>query len=209
MHKPVAGVWDVPAGGTTQALIITAACFFLGGIAGCILASKVDGAAADSLNTYISAFLAAAGTGGVEAPALLPLLWEVARWPLITMLLGFTALGLLGIPILFAVRGFLFSFAIASFVRMFGAMGGLLAFLIFGLSGVVAVPALFILGVQGLNASRCLAGKALGEGKSRSPYGKRYFLRCGMCAAAFTVCVVLEYLVVPSMVTALSGILPG
>ena len=39
---------------------------------------------------------------------------------LLALLLGFTALGLLGLPLLFAVRGFLLAFSIASFVRLFG-----------------------------------------------------------------------------------------
>ncbi len=209
MRRTVAGIWDVPADGAAPALIVLAASFFLGAAAGCILASRVDGDALEGLGSYISAFLAASGAGEVTAPALLPLLWETLRWPLITAVLGFTALGLLGIPILFAVRGFLLSFAAASFVKVLGGTGGLLAFLLFGISGMVSVPALFVLGVQGFNASRCLAGRALGEGKSRSPYGRKYFLRCGMCAAAFLVCVVLEYVAVSPLVAGVAGALSG
>jgi len=209
MRRPVAGVWDVPAGRNTPALIVTAAAFFLGGVVGFILTSKIEGAAADSLSAYMQAFLAAAQTGAAQPPALLPLLWQVLRWPILTVLLGFTAFGLPGIPVLFAVRGFLFSFSIASFVRVLGGYGMLLAVLVFGISGLIALPALFILGVQGLAASRCLAGRSMGEGKTRSPYGKLYFLRCGLCAAAFLVCVVVEYLAVPSLVAVASHMPPG
>ena len=49
----------------------------------------------------------------------------------------------------------------------------------------------------------------LGEGKSRSPYGRKYFLRCGMCAAAFLVCVVLEYVAVSPLVAGVAGALSG
>ena len=97
MRRTVAGIWDVPADGAAPALIVLAASFFLGAAAGCILASRVDGDALEGLGSYISAFLAASGAGEVTAPALLPLLWETLRWPLITAVLGFTALGLLGI----------------------------------------------------------------------------------------------------------------
>lgn len=207
MRRPVAGVWDVPSGGVLPALAVAAAFFFLGGLAGCLLASQVGGGGSDSLTLYLKGFLSAAQAGGVSGPALLPLVWETARWPVLALLLGFTALGILGLPLLFGVRGFLLAFSIASFVRMFGGAGGLLAFLVFGVSGVLAVPAFFVLGVQGLVAARSLAGRFLGEGRRNSPYGRAYFLRCGVCAGVLCVCVLLEYLAVPALVAGAAGAL--
>lgn len=208
MHRPVAGIWDVPERESVWTLAVTAVSFFIGGVFGFALTSRVEGAAAESLNAYVRAFLSAAGGGEVDPPALLPLLWQVFRWPLLTVALGFTAFGLIGIPALFAVRGFLFSFSVAAFIRVLGSFGGLVAAAVFGLTGAVAIPALFILGVQGLAAARCLAGRALGNGKSRAPYGKRYFFRCGLCAAVFLVCVVLERTAVPLLTAVLSGLCP-
>lgn len=207
MRRPVAGIWDVPSVGVLPALAATAAFFFLGSLAGCVLASYVGGGGNDSLTSYLQGFLTAAKAGGVAAPALLPLLWETMRWPLLAVLLGFTALGLIGIPILFSIRGFLLAFSIASFVRMFGGNGGVLAFLVFGVSGFIAVPALFVLGVQSLVASRGLAGRVLGDGRKNSPYGRAYFLRCAICGGALCVCVLLEYLAVPALVAGVAGAL--
>ena len=208
MRRPVAGIWDVPPLGVVPALAASAVFFFLGGLAGCILAARIDGGASESLSAYMQGFLSAAQEGGVGAPALLHVVWETARWPLLAVLLGFTALGLLGLPILFSVRGFLLAFSIASFVRMFGAAGCLLAFLVFGVSGAVSVPVLFVLGVQSLTAARALASRFLGDGgRSCSPYGRAYFLRCGCCAAALALCAALEYLAVPALVTGLAGAL--
>lgn len=113
--------------------------------------------------------------GEITAPALASLVWDTVRWPLLALLLGFTALGLLGLPLLFAVRGFLLAFSIASFVRLFGGAGCLLALLVFGVSGALSVPVLFVLGVQGLLAARVLAGRVWGDGKNPPPYGKLYF----------------------------------
>lgn len=209
MRRPVAGVWNVPLEGVAPALATTSICFFLGGLAGVVLAANVGGSGTDSLSAYIRAFLAAAKAGTTTAPTIIPLVWEVFRWPLFTIIFGFTALGLIGIPVLFTVRGFLLSFSISSFIHMLGGTGGLLALLVFGVSGLVAVPSLFILGVQGLAASRSLAGGVLGESRRNSPFGKAYFLRCGMCAGAFCVCVLLEYLVVPAFVAGLASILPA
>ena len=209
MRRTVAGIWDVPLEGVTPALAVTAVCFFLGGVAGCVLAANVGGGGNDSLTAYVQGFLDAARAGETSSPALLPLLWEVLRWPLFTVVLGFTALGLIGIPILFSVRGFLLSFAISSFVRSFSGAGARLAFLVFGVSGLAAVPALFVLGVQGLVAARSLAGRVLGEGRRSSPFGRAYFLRCGVCAGAFCVCILLEYLAVPALVAGMAGLLPA
>ena len=123
------------------------------------------------------------------------------------MLLGFTALGILGLPLLFSVRGFVLAFSIAAFVRMFGGTGGVLAFLLFGVSGLVSAPVFFILGVQSLGAAQALAVRFLGDGRRNPIYGKTYWLRCGWCAAALCLCVILEYLAVPALVAAAAGAL--
>lgn len=209
MRRAVAGIWDVPLEGVNPALMVTAISFLLGGVAGCVLCANVGGGGGESLTSYMEGFLTLAKADGVTPPALLPLLWEVLRWPLITIVLGFTALGVVGIPILFSIRGFLLSFAIASFSRIFGTSGGLMATVVFGVSGLFSIPALFALGVQGFAAARNLAGRALGEGGRSSPFGKAYFLRCGVCAAAFCVCILLEYLAVPAIVSGMAGLFPA
>lgn len=209
MGRAVAGVWDVPPERVSPALAVIGISFLLGGVAGCVLAANVDGGGSASLSAYMQGFLSVAQADGVMPPALFPLLWEVLRWPLFTVLLGFTALGLVGIPVLFSMRGFLLSFAIASFSRMFGGGGGLLAAAVFGVSGLFSIPALFVLGVQGFGSARCLAGRALGEGRGHSAVGRAYFLRCGVCAVALCVCVLLEYLAVPAIVAGIAGFLPA
>lgn len=181
------------------ALVATSVAFLLGGLAGGLMAASVDGGGNDSLVIYIESYMKAAQSGGTELPTLLPVLWEMLRWPLLAALLGCTALGVLGIPLLFAARGFFLSFAIASFVRMFGGAGGILAFFSFGVTGMIAVPALFVLGVQGFAASRELAGRALGDGKRPLPFGRVYLLRCGLCALALGLCVLLECFAVPAL----------
>lgn len=123
--------------------------------------------------------------GEITAPALASLVWDTVRWPLLALLLGFTALGLLGLPLLFVVRGFLLAFSIASFVRLFGGVGCLLALLVFGVSGALSVPVLFVLGVQGLLAARVLAGRVWGMGKPLRPMENSIFFRCGrLCRRA-------------------------
>lgn len=208
MRRPVAGIWDVPDDSTTWALVVTALAFFAGGLVGFALTSQVEGRAAENLALYVEAFFAAVDGGEVGLPALPGLLWQLLRWPILTVLFSFTAFGVLGIPVLFAVRGFLFSFSVAAFIRVMGSFGGLVGVVVFGITGAVAIPALFVLGVQGMSASRRLAGRTLGDGKARVTNGKQYFLCCGLCAVAYLVCIVLEYTAVPSLIAVLSGLRP-
>lgn len=199
MRKRIVHILDVPAGGLLSALAVTSVSFALGGLAGCLLAAIVGGGGNDSLTLYIQSYLKAVESGGAEVPALLPVLWETLRWPAMVVLLGFTALGVLGIPVLFAARGFFLSFAVASFVRMFGGVGAILAFFSFGITGVIAVPALFVLGVQGFLTSKNLAGRVLGDGKRTLPFNRTYFIRCGLCALALGLCILLECFAVPAL----------
>lgn len=199
--------WHILADGTTPVLAVVAVSFFLGGLAGCLLASRISGSGADSLGAYMDSFLRAASNGELAIPDAAALIWDTVRWPLLTLLLGFTALGLVGLPLLFAARGFLLAFAIAALVRLFGGAGCLLALTLFGISGAVSVPVLFVLGVQSFQASRVLAGRVWGDGKGRTPYGKTYFLRCGVCAGALCVCVILDGFVVPALLSGLAGLL--
>lgn len=205
MGRVTAGPWDVPEDGILPALTVVSVCFFAGGLAGCLLAGSVGGNGGESLAAYLNGFLQAAGRGEAAGPPLAVLLWSDLRWPLLALLLGFTALGLLALPVLFALRGFLLAFSISSFVRLLGREGCLLAVLVFGVPGIWAVPVLFVLGVQSLLTARVLACRVWGDGARPAPYGKRYLLRCGMCAAALCVCILLDYLVVPALVTGLAG----
>jgi len=200
-----ARILDVPSSGILPALAVLAVAFLLGGLVGCGLAASVTGGGDDTLAAYIQNYISAAGTGITQPPELLAVVWEVARWPLLTLLLGFTALGVVGIPVLFAVRGFLFSFAVASFIRMFGAVGGGLAFLIFGITGLLAIPVLFVLGVQGLMAAFALVGRTLNQGKRTPVFSRAYFFRCGICIGVLALCVLLDYIAVPALLSAMAG----
>lgn len=209
MRRTVGGTWNVPEERILPALAVISVSFLVGGLAGCLMSTFVGGAGQESLRAYLEGFLSTAQSGGTAVPALAVQLWDILRWPGLALLLGFTALGVLGLPLLFAVRGFLLAFSIAAFVQMFGSAGCLLAFLVFGVSGGLSIPALFVLGVQSLNAARSLASRFLGEGKAPSPYGKAYFLRCGGCAVALCVCIGLERFAVPALVSGAAGLILG
>lgn len=140
------------------------------------------------LHAYVTGYLTAARAGEAAPPHMLSVVWSTIRWPVFAVLMGFTGLGLLGIPVLFSIRGFLLSFAITSFVRMFGGVGGVLAFLTFGVTGLVAIPVLFVLGVQSLWRPGCWPGDFWETASGVCPLAGR--IGCGAaCAAPRCVCV--------------------
>ena len=149
--RRAAEAWRISGDGLIPVLAVTAACFLLGGLVGCLLASHIGGGGQESLAAYVEGFLRAAQAGE------------------------------------------------------FGGVGCLLALLVFGVSGALSVPVLFVLGVQGLLAARVLAGRVWGDGKTPPPYGKLYFFRCGACAVALCVSLLLDCFVVPGLVSSLAG----
>ena len=100
MRRTIVAAWNVPADGIAPALVILSVCLGAGGLTGCLLAARVGGAGETSLHAYLEAFLAAAQGGAVDIPALWGQVWDTLRWPLAALLLGFTALGVLGLPVL-------------------------------------------------------------------------------------------------------------
>lgn len=207
MGKRVVKIWDLPSSGSTAALLILSAAFFLGGLAGCLLADRVGGSGSDALSDYLEGYLSVAYSSGAVRPEVLPLLWEIIRWPLLAVALSLTPLGLLGIPILFLARGFLLSFAIASFFRVLGTLGLALAFVVFGITGLICIPVLFVLGVQSFLSAGAMIGRLIGESRRSPLFDRMDLLRCGVCTAALCVCGFIEYCVVPVLLESLAGVL--
>lgn len=205
-RREVLRVLDLPWAAWLPALLPLTISFLAGTIAGCLLAGGVARAENGALAAYIEGYLSAARGGALTVPSALSILWDTLRWPLLTWVMAFTALGLIGIPLLFAARGFLLAFAVASFVRVLGGAGSILAFLLFGLTGLFTIPVLFVLGAQGLAACRVLGGRLLG-GKRRpaAPYNRAYFFRCGICLAVLLLCVCLEQTMLPALLSAVAG----
>lgn len=209
MGKRVVKILDLPSSGSAAVLLILSAAFLLGGLAGCLLANQVGGSGSDALGDYLEGYLSAVYSGGAARPEVLSLLWETIRWPLFALALGLTPLGLLGVPILFLVRGFLLSFSISSFYHVLGSVGLGLAFVVFGITGLICIPVLFVLGVQSFLSAGAITSRLTGESRRLPLFDRMALLRCGACAAALCVCGLLEYCVVPVLLESLAGFLLG
>lgn len=205
MGKRWVKVWRAPGGAWFPATALLTLLFLTGGAAGCAMASWVCGSGSEGLASYIRSYLLAVQEGMGSSPSMPELCWEVFRYPLIVLALGFTALGAVGIPLVFAVRGFFLSFAVASFVRVFGGFGFALSAIVFGLPGAISIPVLFVLGAQGWTASREMAERLSRRGRRSSPYDRDYWVRCGVCAAGSLLCVWVERFLTADLLAALAG----
>lgn len=181
--------WD----GLTQ-LMFLGACFAAGALGGFFFSgwSGEDPALLDYLNRYLQM----AGDGGGVEPSLWASVWDLLRWPLAAFLLGSTALGAAGIPLLLGARGFLLSFAAATFVRLLGLPGMAVSLTAFGVSALVAVPVLF---VTASDAFRQSLSRLSGE---RTPAWSQRIQALTPCAGLLVLAAALQQTVMPALLAA-------
>lgn len=190
--------------GQTVAVLILGGLFVLGGLLGCGAAGSIHGEGADALKDYLHTYLVLAEEGTVPV-SFGQVLWGQMKYPVMLVLLGFTALGVIGIPVLFSVRGFLFAFSVACFCRVFGAAGLLPALFLFGLPAILWVPAFFVLGFWALQTSRRMLNRYMGVEQGKEPAEKGPVWAA--CIASGIVCGGLEYFVLPVLLGASAGVL--
>lgn len=150
---------------TFARLLMLSICFALGGGVGLLFAvirtpdTGLEGALRAALELF-------AQGGSVSFPQAL---WSQLRWPLAAMFLGLTALGVVGIPLLMALRGFLLCFTAGSFAAVLGMDGLLAAWALLGVSGLVGLPALLLAEDVGLSGAFCrLNGLSRPDSRTRT-----------------------------------------
>lgn len=182
-------------------LMMLSACFLLGGILGAAFGGLMSEASAQELAAYLNTYLTLARDGGIPVE-FWGVAWEQFRLLLAVILLGLTALGVVGIPVLFGVRGFLFAFSVAGLCRVFGKAGLVPGLFLFGLPAFLWAPVLFLAGAQCVNSAWVLLRRLRLESREPLPFTSAYWGRLGLCGAALMVCVMLEYLAAPVLLAA-------
>ena len=186
--------------GNSAAVLVLGVLFLLGSIAGCITAGLFQ-----DEQGLVQQSVSAACSAGIR-PGFGLCLRGCGLWSLLALLLGFSALGVFGLPALFVCRGFVFCYAIGVFYRLWGTAGLWVAVVVFGLPALLWLPALFALGAQGLPAAVVLA-RGRGRGKWSSPYNGRYLRCCALCAVLVVLCACVEYAFVPALLKLINGAL--
>lgn len=184
-----APVWD----GLTQ-LVVLSACFAAGALGGFFF----SGWSGDNpeLLDYLGRYFQTAGQGGVVEPSLWSSVWELVRWPLAAFMLGSTALGALGLPILLGTRGFLLAFSAATLARLFGLPGVAASLAAFGVTALVAIPVLFVVSADAFRRS---LGRLAGE---RALSWSQRTQALAPCAGLLVLAVALQQTLMPALFTA-------
>ncbi len=196
--------WDLLSG-QCSVLILLGILFLAGGVVGSLFAGFAGGEGAKELSRYLADYLALARDETVKR-TFWPTVWEQLRYLLVVVVLGSTALGVVGIPLLFGVRGFFFSFSVGCFCRVFGGAGLVPALVLFGLPALLWGPALFLAGFQGLSSAQRLLRRGPGEGHGCALFSPSYCLCVSLSGAMILACAGAEYFVVPVLLRAVARV---
>lgn len=131
----------------SAALILLSACFVLGVLLGCLLASIFQKGSAEPLFSYLNGYFSVLEAGELSESSLLSTFWEIGRWPLFAGLMATTLFGVVALPALLLLRGFLLSYAVSVLVCLYGGADGFLfSAVIFGVPAFSSTLSLFIIG---------------------------------------------------------------
>lgn len=144
-------------------LVLLAAFFALGILAGALIAARVEAQVCEEIRRYLTDFLRV--ENGRTMGALLSTVFAYTRDALLAVILGCTAAGVVLLPCAAAAMGGLLAFSVCCFTMSFGTEGILLALAVLGLRCLVTLPCFFLLAAQGWSASAALAGLLFGRGK--------------------------------------------
>ena len=163
--------------------------FFVGVLGGIALAFFVD--PGTGFSNYLRQYCVTLSEGRPHV-SFFAAAWDCVRWPLLTAVLGLMAPGVVGIPVLFVVRGFLLSFSIATFGRLLGPQGITVAAALFAVLLLFVLPTLFVLGCNGLRAACLHLPNAV-----PTP-GKQYRLETWLiCIGVLAVSAAVQWTVIP------------
>jgi len=189
----------------SSSLIIICAAFLLGVLFGLGFAGILSDEESGALKNYVVSYLSAVESSSVTTPSLFSAFWNTYQWPIGIFLCSLTVVGVLGIPFLLAARGFLLSFAVSCFIRVLGSTGIILSVLLFGLSGLFSLPALFLFGVEGLDLSLAISRRLLGNNGKMVSFDSERWLHYGMSMVFFWFSMTIERGIVPVLLHALAG----
>lgn len=183
--------WD----GLTQ-LAVLGTCFAVGAAGGFFMSAAVGDNA--ELLDYLRQYFQSAARGEGVSPSIGAAVWDLVRWPAVVLLLGLTPVGVVGIPLVMGVRGFLLCYAATTFARLFHLPGMAAALTVFGVTVLIAVPVLFAAAADSFRQS---LGRLPGAAVPPLHWSQRT-VTLAPCAGLLILAVALQRAVMPALFSA-------
>lgn len=180
-------------------LLCLAVCMVLGMIAGGICAGRCED---EGFSAYLTDFCSL-WADGCREPSLLSAVRLYFGYAVLAFLLGFASLGVVLIPLLSSVYGFVSMFAVSCFVSAFGRSGAVLAIGAMGLRQLFVLPCfLWVSAWSWMSADRLL-GLTLGRGKRCSSVvlDGNYWYRLSLCVVVLLIGLGVELYVTPRLLS--------
>lgn len=148
------------------------------------------------LSGLLSEQLCYASQGNLDV-SFASILWDCLRWPLAVVISSFFTLGIVTIPVLLLIRGFLLSYAASCFAVSMQQAGAAAEVVIFFVPALLVVPVMFLLGCDGMRSARLSAFESASPSFKASAYIETLLISIGILAVA----VALQWVVVPTVLS--------
>lgn len=186
-----------------MALAVNTVAFALGAVGGFCLAGWLSSRGWLSFDYWLESYAMGLSIQGMEGVSFWAVLWDALRWPLLVLLLGYTALGVWMIPMMFALRGLFLCFCVAALSEA-GRGGFLLVLVLLGVGGLIKLPTFFLLGVHSWIQAAGQRGRLLAL---PADWGSRYLARSALILGCVAGCAWIECLTVPGILRGLAPLL--
>ncbi len=181
----------------TMSMMALAFCFFLGGLFGHLYAKNCDMTAQTAFHQYLSDYCIWFEQAGGSVPLGRCILLYCSGVCAV-FLLGFSSLGIIGIPIFSIGFGFISLYTVSCFVQSFGREGAVLAAALTATRLLFTLPCFLMMSSEALLLSLRLAVLAVGKGKRLAPTnGGRYLILFLLCLICLCIGVCIERIITP------------
>jgi len=178
--------------------ILFLAVFFVAGtFLGQVFARRVSVAVGQELTEYLRQYILTEHDHSVQMVLSAVVLY--LRYPFLAVLFGFASIGVLLIPGMTVLFGFLVSFSVSCFTAAFGMEGIFLALAAYGIRCVVTLPCYFLLAVPALKNAVVLAQLSFGRRQHGMALrlGRSWWIRLLICLVILLLGVCVDFMISP------------
>lgn len=178
--------------------ILFLAVFFVAGtFLGQVFARRVSVVVGQELTEYLKQYILTEHEHSVQMVLSAVVLY--LRYPFLAVLFGFASIGVLLIPGMTVLFGFLVSFSVSCFVAAFGMEGVFLSLAAYGIRCVVTLPCYFLLAVPALENAVVLARLSFGRRQHGMALrlGRSWWMRLLICLVILLLSVCVDFMISP------------